>query len=129
RSSDLYNHAQWYVDEVLQLAQQYEGGGAAFSNVLDTAQQSLDSAKQAVVDANSRLLEARDAVAELQQREDALLSQADGSDLFSSRLDAQKAATLMDYRVQSAQAEADARAAELQTAQDALSAARDAASG
>jgi murein DD-endopeptidase MepM/ murein hydrolase activator NlpD len=124
-----YNHAQWYVDEVLQLAQQYEGGGVAFSNTLDTAQQSLDTAKQAVLDASTRLIAARAAVTELQQGMDALTRRVQAARSLSGRLAAEKDATLLDYRIQSAQAEADARAADLQTAQEALTSARDAASG
>src|SRR6476620_11997908 len=61
-----YNHAQWYVDEVLQLAQQYAGGTADFGPALEAAQATLDAAKQAVVDANQRLLDAQAKVAGLQ---------------------------------------------------------------
>ncbi|MGH2933993.1 MAG: lytic transglycosylase domain-containing protein, partial [Gaiellaceae bacterium] len=49
-----YNHADWYVQEVLQLARLYQGGGAiAFS--LDQMQQNLDAARNAVVAAAARL--------------------------------------------------------------------------
>ena len=120
-----YNHAQWYVDEVLQLAQQYDTGGVSFSNQLDNAQQQLDQAKQAVVDANQRLLDAQAALNDLQASEDTLLEQAQNAAGFTERLDAQKSAALLDVRVQSAQADVDARQVELQQAQDALTAARD----
>jgi murein DD-endopeptidase MepM/ murein hydrolase activator NlpD len=56
-----YNHADWYVNEVLSLANLYEANGAtAFS--LDRMQQNLDAARQAVVDAAARLhrLQARE---------------------------------------------------------------------
>ena len=56
-----YNHADWYVNEVLSLAGLYEANGAtAFS--LDRMQQNLDAARQAVVDAAGRLhrLQARE---------------------------------------------------------------------
>ena len=124
-----YNHAQWYVDEVLQLAQQYENGGVDFSSALDGAQEQLDLAKQAVLDANARVLDANAVVASLQVREDSLLAQADRTDLFSDRLDTQKLATIIDVRLLSAEADADARRAELRSAQDALAAAREAAAG
>ncbi|HEY8028488.1 MAG TPA: lytic murein transglycosylase [Gaiellaceae bacterium] len=59
-SSDLYravfayNHADWYVNEVLSLADLYQANGAtAFS--LDRMQQNLDAARQAVVDAATQL--------------------------------------------------------------------------
>jgi murein DD-endopeptidase MepM/ murein hydrolase activator NlpD len=120
-----YNHAQWYVDEVLQLAQQYEGGGAAFSNVLDGAQQQIDTATQAVADANARLLDAQAVLADLQAKENTLLTAAQDDQNFTDRLNAEKSASLADYDVQAAQADVDARQADLQAAQDALTTARD----
>jgi murein DD-endopeptidase MepM/ murein hydrolase activator NlpD len=56
-----YNHADWYVNEVLSLADLYQANGAtAFS--LDRMQQNLDAARKAVVDAAARLrrLQARE---------------------------------------------------------------------
>jgi murein DD-endopeptidase MepM/ murein hydrolase activator NlpD len=123
-----YNHAQWYVDEVLQLAQQYEGGGVIFSDALNGAQQQLDAATQAVTEANANLLDAQAVLAELQDKGNALLAAAQSDQNFTDRLNAQKAASLADFRVQAAQADVDALQAELQTAQDALATARDQAS-
>jgi murein DD-endopeptidase MepM/ murein hydrolase activator NlpD len=120
-----YNHAQWYVDEVLQLAQQYEGGGVTFSDALNNAQQQIDAATQAVADANAKLLDAQAVLADLQSKEDTLLGAAQSDQNFTDRLNAQKAASIADYRVQAAQADVDARQAELQAAQDALATARD----
>jgi murein DD-endopeptidase MepM/ murein hydrolase activator NlpD len=120
-----YNHAQWYVDEVLQLAQQYEGGGAVFSNALDGAQQQLDAAKHAVAEASAKLLDAQAVLVDLQAKEDTLLRAAQSDQDFTDRLDAQKAASLADYRVQASLTEVSARQADLQTAQDALATARD----
>ena len=120
-----YNHAQWYVDEVLQLAQQYDSGGTAFATTLDTAQQQLDQARQAVLAANGRLLAAEAVLMRLESREERLMTTAQKAAGFSDRLAAQKAATLLDYRVQAAEGEVDARRVELRTAQDALTAARD----
>jgi murein DD-endopeptidase MepM/ murein hydrolase activator NlpD len=124
-----YNHAQWYVDEVLQLAQQYEGGGAAFSTALDSSQQTLDAAKQAVVDANTKVLNAEAAVAWLQQRADRLSARAESLGSFSRRLAAQKVAVFAGLRVQDQQAVLDARRADLQTAQSDLASAREQLSG
>ena len=115
-----YNHAQWYVDEVLQLAQQYAGGSADFGPALEAAQADLDAAKQAVLDANQRVLDAQAKVTELQARADELLQKATSETLFSDRLATQKLATLADVDVQAAQAEVAARQSELQTAEDAL---------
>jgi murein DD-endopeptidase MepM/ murein hydrolase activator NlpD len=120
-----YNHAQWYVDEVLQLAQQYQGGGVTFSNALDGAQQQLGTATQAVADANARLLDAQAVLADLQAKENTLLAAAQTDQNFTDRLNAEKSATIADYDVQAAQAEVAARQADLQSAQDALTTARD----
>jgi murein DD-endopeptidase MepM/ murein hydrolase activator NlpD len=124
-----YNHAQWYVDEVLQLAQQYEGGGSTFAASLDAAQQALDAAKHAVVVANGKLLDAEAALVPLQQAENVALARAEGSSLLHVRLTEQKRAVLLDVRVQQAQAVVDARQAELQQAQDALATAREQSTG
>ncbi|HEY2072105.1 MAG TPA: lytic murein transglycosylase [Gaiellaceae bacterium] len=49
-----YNHADWYVNEVLSLANLFQANGSlAFS--LDRMQQNLDAARQAVVAAAARL--------------------------------------------------------------------------
>jgi murein DD-endopeptidase MepM/ murein hydrolase activator NlpD len=120
-----YNHAQWYVDEVLQLAQQYAGGGVTFSNALNGAQQQLDTAKQAVADANAKLLDGQAVLADVQAKEDTLLAAAQSDQDFTDRLNAQKSASLADYGVQAAQADVTALQTELQTAQDALATARD----
>jgi len=124
-----YNHAQWYVDEVLQLAQQYQGGGADFSASLQAAQQALDAAKQAVLAANAKLLAAEAVLAPLQKREERALAAAENEPLLSDRLLAQKQATLLDMRVQQLQATVDARRVELENAQAALQSARQQAAG
>jgi murein DD-endopeptidase MepM/ murein hydrolase activator NlpD len=49
-----YNHADWYVNEVLSLAGLYEQNGS-FAFSLDQMQQSLDSDRQAVAEAAARL--------------------------------------------------------------------------
>jgi murein DD-endopeptidase MepM/ murein hydrolase activator NlpD len=49
-----YNHADWYVQEVLSLADLYQTDGSVASS-LDRMQQSLDTARQAVVFAAVRL--------------------------------------------------------------------------
>ncbi|HEY6960913.1 MAG TPA: lytic murein transglycosylase [Gaiellaceae bacterium] len=122
-----YNHAQWYVDEVMQLAQQYDAGGAVFAAQLDQTKQQLDQAKQAVLDAQAKLDEAQAKLSDAEQRESALLDKANATDVLSEQLDAQRAAALVDVDVQQAQAEVDADTVELQNAQAALDAARAAA--
>ena len=124
-----YNHAQWYVDEVLQLAQDYDSGGADFSTALNGAQEQLDTAKQAVVDANQKLLDATALVSQLQAQEDQLLTDEQNPGSFATRVSSQKTAVLLEIRLQSAQADADARQADVETAQSALASARESATG
>ena len=59
-----YNHAQWYVDEVLQLAQQYAGGSARLRRRRSRPRRRPRRGKQAVLDANQRVLDAQAKVTE-----------------------------------------------------------------
>lgn len=122
-----YNHAQWYVDEVMQLAQQYDAGGVTFSTTLDDTQQQLDTAKQAVLDAQAKLAAAKEQLGELQQKEADFLAEAAAASTLTDRLNAQKAAALADVDVQTQQATVDAANVDLQNAQSALASARQAA--
>src|SRR5437867_2709350 len=54
-----YNHAQWYVDEVLQLSRVFGTGGQQVAFTLDRLQVSLAAARGAVVKANRRLVVAQ----------------------------------------------------------------------
>ncbi|HVS85948.1 MAG TPA: M23 family metallopeptidase, partial [Gaiellaceae bacterium] len=93
-----YNHAGWYVNEVLSLAQVYaQGAGVTFA--LDDAQASLDAARSAVTQAAQRLAAAQ--------------THAQRQALLSARLDAQPAVerartVLAAARVRLARAQADA---------------------
>jgi murein DD-endopeptidase MepM/ murein hydrolase activator NlpD len=116
-----YNHASWYVDEVLALAQTY-GGGAVFA--VDNLQQSLDDAQKAVVDANGALVAAQQSVRDLTSAQDGLLARAAGAELLSDRLDAEKQATLTGVRVDAAEDRASDLADRLTRAQAALDRAR-----
>src|SRR3954453_560505 len=64
-----YNHAQWYVDEVLQLAQLFRSGGGDATFDLDRLQVSPDQSRQAVVAANRGLLKAESGLRALSRRE------------------------------------------------------------
>ncbi len=65
-----YNHADWYVNEVLQLADLYKGGDATVTFSLDRMQQSLDAARAGVVAAASKLSAASATLRRLQGRLD-----------------------------------------------------------
>jgi murein DD-endopeptidase MepM/ murein hydrolase activator NlpD len=96
-SSDLYravyayNHADWYVREVLGLADTFGGDGTiAFS--LDRMQQDLDSARRAVAAAGDELIRAEQAETRAAGVVRRLLARADRARLLSDRLDLQQQA-------------------------------------
>src|SRR6185437_11031592 len=55
-----YNHADWYVQEVLDLARVYGNGTIAQTADLQQVQQALDQARKRVVAANKVLVAAQD---------------------------------------------------------------------
>ena len=63
-----YNHADWYVNEVLSLANLY-GSNPTLAFSLNRMQRELDAARQAVVAAAGRLTEANASLLKLQQQE------------------------------------------------------------
>ena len=119
-----YNHADWYVNEVLSLAQTY-GGGAAFQ--LDGMQQSLAEAQHAVIAANGDLVAAQQRATELTAVQDRLLAKAASQRLLSDQLDAQKQATLAGVRTDAVSARVLQLRDRLAQAQAALDQARAAA--
>src|SRR6266536_158210 len=80
-----YNHAQWYVDEVLQLSQLFGTGGVDATFSLDRLQISLDRARGTVVHASRRLVAAERAERGLSKRENALSRRAAAAKLLSDR--------------------------------------------
>jgi murein DD-endopeptidase MepM/ murein hydrolase activator NlpD len=85
-----YNHADWYVQEVLDLARLY-GGDTTVAFTLDRLQQELQAARRTAARAGDRLQAARTLVAELARR-------AAAAPLLSTRLDIQKRQTLAEVR-------------------------------
>jgi murein DD-endopeptidase MepM/ murein hydrolase activator NlpD len=81
-----YNHADWYVNEVLGIAQLY-GQNTAVAFSLDRLQQQLDAARRAVAAAGDRVQAAGKTAAAWQRR-------ADRAALLSARLAYGKQATL-----------------------------------
>jgi murein DD-endopeptidase MepM/ murein hydrolase activator NlpD len=120
-----YNHAQWYVDEVLQLAGLFGSGGVDATFSLDRLQVSLDSARGSVVQANRKLVRALRAARALTGREHALSRRAETTSLLSDRLGLERRAVQLGVRRAAAQARvADLRAV-LQRAQTDLATAHD----
>jgi murein DD-endopeptidase MepM/ murein hydrolase activator NlpD len=104
-----YNHAQWYVDEVLQLAQLFGSGGVDATFNLDRLQVSLDRARETVVHANHKLVRAERDLRALRSREDVLRRHEAASALLSDQLTFDRQATLIGVR----RAAAESRVADL----------------
>jgi murein DD-endopeptidase MepM/ murein hydrolase activator NlpD len=98
-----YNHADWYVNEVLSLANLYAGNSTLAAS-LDHMQHDLDAARQAVVAASGRVVQAAVLLRRLRARERAI-------QLLSDRLAFEPVvAKAAAARATAVQAFADARA-------------------
>jgi murein DD-endopeptidase MepM/ murein hydrolase activator NlpD len=121
-----YNHAWWYVDDVLQLAQLYGGSDGTLAPgqqpvfALDRLQAKLDDATAAVTKASDAYQAASAKAQELADREQALAQQAETEQLLSDRLGVQKQAVQLGAQADAAQAEADRLKGELAAAQTTL---------
>jgi murein DD-endopeptidase MepM/ murein hydrolase activator NlpD len=115
-----YNHADWYVNEVLQLAQLYgasTGAAAdAFQNlpamqrpvfVLDRLQAKLDGARAEVSKASDAYRDALDEAQALAEQAQGLAAQADAEPLLSNQLEQEKVAAQAGADATAAQADAD----------------------
>ena len=119
-----YNHAQWYVDEVLQLARLFDSGGTDVTFTLDRLQVSLDAARHVVVKANRKLLANARVARARWERVRSLRLRAARTKLLSDRLALERRATLAGVVFANAQARvAHARTA-LAHARDALESAQ-----
>ena len=119
-----YNHAQWYVDEVLQLAHTFGSGGLDTTFKLDRLQVSLDGARKDVAEANRQLLAALRDQRALAQQESRWQVRAEGAQLLSKQLELQKTATLVGVRVHAAAVRVARLRTKLRQAADALTQAR-----
>jgi murein DD-endopeptidase MepM/ murein hydrolase activator NlpD len=129
-----YNHADWYVNQVMQLAQLYGSSDAApadaYQNLpagqtsvfaLDQLQAQLDDARAAVAKASEDYRLASEQAQTLSDQGHELTERADATSLLSDRLEAQKRAARFGADVVgAAQAEADRLKQELADAQAAL---------
>jgi len=120
-----YNHAQWYVDEVMQLAQLFGNGGVDATFSLDRMQVSLDHAREAVVQANQKLLRAERDLRALTRSESALRRHQASSPLLSDQLSLDRRATQLGVQRATAQSRVDALRGTLEQAQSDLSLAKD----
>jgi murein DD-endopeptidase MepM/ murein hydrolase activator NlpD len=119
-----YNHAQWYVDEVLQLAHTFGSGGLDTTFKLDRLQVSLDGARKDVAEANRQLLAALGDQRALAKQESRWQARAEGAQLLSKQLELQKTATLVGVREHAAAVRVARLRTKLREAADALTQAR-----
>jgi murein DD-endopeptidase MepM/ murein hydrolase activator NlpD len=115
-----YNHADWYVRQVLDLAQVYGQGGITQTVDLQRLQATLDGARREIVRANEQLLAAQDSERQLRKASQGLHARVDATALLSDRLVAERQAVLYDVRLDAARAATEAARAGLEEAQSAL---------
>jgi membrane-bound lytic murein transglycosylase B len=129
-----YNHADWYVNDVMQLAQLYGSSDSSLGDAVASGQPTADQPVFTLDQLQVRLQDAQAAVAstseayrvayakaqELADKASALNAKADGADLLSDRLDMEKDVAQAALDADSAQADADQLKAQLDTAQATL---------
>jgi len=97
-----YNHADWYVQEVLDLARVYGNGTVAQTADLQKLQQALDKARARVVAANKVLAGAQQRVRDLRSESARLHTRIDTAALLSDRLAAERRAVQFDVHIDAA---------------------------
>ena len=128
-----YNHAWWYVDDVLQLAQLYGSSDAAPAGAyqtqpgdqrnvfaLDRLQSQLEDATAVVRKASRAYRVALTKAEALADQEHVLAARAESEPLLSDQLDAQKSTTQAGVVADAAKAEADQLKSKLNDAQATL---------
>jgi murein DD-endopeptidase MepM/ murein hydrolase activator NlpD len=109
-----YNHAQWYVDEVLQLAQSFGTGGLDATFTADPLQTSFTQNTEQVAAAKRQLARAQLELRMLSRRERTLQRRTAAASLLSDQLTLDRRAVRFGVRVDAARA----RVAELQAGLD-----------
>jgi len=122
RSIFAYNHANWYVDDVLEVAETFGDGGEAYA--LDELDQDLRAAELAVVQASEAIAAAVAVQRRAAGKEGRLLRHVERERLLSDRLIAQKRATLAGIAHANAVLRVDELRAVLAEAEHALANAR-----
>jgi murein DD-endopeptidase MepM/ murein hydrolase activator NlpD len=102
RSIFSYNHADWYVREVLDLARVYGNGTVAQTADLQQLQATLDKARAGVVAANEELVAAQGREESLRSTSQRLHAKVEEAALLSDRLTAERNAVLFDVRLDNA---------------------------
>jgi len=119
-----YNHADWYVRQVLDLAGVYGQGGVTATADLQQLQAALDAARRQVIKANDRVLAAEAHEDQLRSVSQRLHQNVEAAQLLSDRLAAQKSAVLFDVNVGEARDTTQAAREKLDQAQAGLQSAQ-----
>jgi murein DD-endopeptidase MepM/ murein hydrolase activator NlpD len=112
-----YNHADWYVQEVLDLARVYGSGTIAQTANLEQVQGALDSARARVMATNKVLVAAQARAAALRETSGRLHRRIDEVALLSDRLAAERRAVQFDARLNAARTDVAHAQATLEQAQ------------
>jgi membrane-bound lytic murein transglycosylase B len=119
-----YNHADWYVREVLDLARVYGSGTIAQTAGLQQMQHALDKARAKVVAANKVLAAAREHQRLLNATSAKLHARIEEAALLSDRLSAQRRAVQFDVHLDGARSAVESAQTLLEQAQSGLQAAQ-----
>jgi murein DD-endopeptidase MepM/ murein hydrolase activator NlpD len=114
-----YNHADWYVRQVLDLANLY-GGDTTVAFSLDRLQQSLDTARRTAAEAGERLHAAERVVQQNERIAAHWQARAAAAKLLSTRLELEQQAGIALQRQSAAQARVDRLSRTLAAAQHQL---------
>jgi murein DD-endopeptidase MepM/ murein hydrolase activator NlpD len=128
-----YNHADWYVADVLNLAALYDAGGTALALALSTVGTDLTgaviAAEQRVAAAESALEEARTQLEPLVRVRRELLEAAKGEELISDRLENEQQAAQVGVELTARRHDVERLTEELRSAEAELAAARSGSTG
>jgi hypothetical protein len=104
-----YNHADWYVRDVLELAALYGNGGGVTAFHLDRLEVELDGARRQVSKANRKLVEAVRAARLARRAERSLAARLNRTRLLSTRLELERRVYQAGSRAQAAAEAVDER--------------------
>jgi murein DD-endopeptidase MepM/ murein hydrolase activator NlpD len=119
-----YNHADWYVRDVLDLANVFGNGGGVLTFHLDRLQVELEGARKEVARANRSLVSAVRKARAARRVERAFARKVSGATLLSSRLELERRAFQAGLRADRAAKAVSERREALEEAKAALDAAR-----
>jgi cell wall-associated NlpC family hydrolase len=115
-----YNHATWYVNDVLRLAAMYSRGEGIDLLSARHLQKQIASARRVVATSNSQLLAARAQAVKLARTQRLAVHRATAASLLSDKLEAQKRAVLAGARHHAAAARVSQLTKSLEAAREKL---------